>query len=312
MVVLGCAIFLYQHYSHKATYNSKISFMVEGNSGSSGGLSSLLGTFGIKKGGSTSVHKVIEVAKSTKLLSKVLLDTIDTNQLLGNKVINHYSKDKAWLEANPIFKTYRFDAKAKFSKKNSGKALKTMRKLFWKQELGNNFNDIAINNESGIFTLNTRMENENLSYLLNMSIYKNLKYFFELEIFQNQLEATRILKSKADSLKSAGISKSYELARFTDQNYGLLNREDEVRKNILMGEIQAINIAYSEVVKTYELTDFNLKDTQPLFIEIETPYLPLQKDNSSLTHNLLYGIAFGGLLGIMLIIARRLYLDIME
>lgn len=311
-VLIGSSFFLYKHYTHKVTYDSTISFMVEGNGGTSGGLSSLLGSFGIKKGGATNVHRILQVARSTKLISKVLFDSTDTKELLGNRIIEIYSKDKDWLELNPIFKTYRFDANEKLKRTNTGLALKTMKRLFWSQDNGDNFYDISLNSESGIFKLSTRTNLDSLSYLMNLSLYNNVKHFFESEVFQNQLEATKILQEKADSLKSLGTAKVYELAKFNDQNFGLINERDQVRKTVLMGEIQAINLAYSEIVKNYELTDFNLKDSQPLFIEIETPYLPLKRNGSFLLQRLLYGIAIGGFLGVVLIIARRLYLDIME
>lgn len=311
-IALGIGYYLYKHYNHIITYQSEIRFVVEGQRGGGRGLSSLLGSFGIRKGGGASPSKILEVAKSSNIMKLVLLDSIANNQRIGNYLISKFSKHPKFKEDFSEIEGYRFSEYSKPLNRQDASLLKQMQYFFWNKEYENTFCNISFDKDSGIYSLRTKTISDSLSHAINQKIYENLKNFFENKIFEKQLSAAKILKFKADSLKSLMVSKTYQIARFKDQNHGLVSREDKARSFILSGELEAVTSAYSEIIKNYELTDFNLKDLQPLFIEIEPSYLPLSPKRSSFSFMFMYGCIVGSMLGVAFIIGRRIFIDIMK
>jgi len=68
---------------------------------------------------------------------------------------------------------------------------------------------------------------------------------------------------------------------------------------------------YAEVLKNTEVADFSLKNKLPFIQLIDAPLSPIQPTQISLLRKLLIGIFIGGIAGAAIVIARRIWLDIM-
>lgn len=309
--VLG--YFVYKHINFIPTYRAELRFVVEGQGGGGGGLSSILGSFGVKKGGNLNPNKILEIGKSNKLFESIVFKTYAGDTTLADRLVDEYyllnriSKEKEdGLELN--FEHYMLQS---IQDKRTYKKLK---KLVWGMpgKRDEALSIFSFDEEKGIYSLNTRATDEKLSIFLTEEVYKGIKNFFEEEMFENQKKSAEILSSKMDSIDKQKRSKAYELARFEDRNKGLLFSENGVRRKLLNQEIQALNIAYSELLRNYEMTDINLRNWQPLFMKIDSPFSPLPKKSSSLIINMIYGIICGIFIGILIVLFRRIFKDIMN
>lgn len=312
LCLLTSSYFLYKHFTFVPTYNAELRFVVEGQGRSGGGLSSLLGSFGISKSGKVNPYKILEVGRSNKLFENIAFSKYKEDTTFADKILAEYDLINQWSEKNPKFKDFQFTNDT-ISSSIEKKVFKKLRSLVWggpESELV--LSSISLDEEKGIYSLRSFTTDEELSIAMTNKFYQGLKQFFEDEVFENQKKSAQILAAKADSINALRTSKIYELARFEDRNQGLLFKEDVSRQTILSQEIQVLSVAYGEILKNYEMTDINLKDLQPLFMEIDKPFSPLTPSESSLPKNLLLGLVLGGFLGSLCIVIRKIFKDVMK
>lgn len=306
--VLG--FFMYKHYTHVPKYEAELRFVVEGQGGSGGGLSSLLGTFGIKKGGQANPYKILEVGRSSKIFEKVIFERIQ-EATFAERLLREFELLEKWSKINPNYVNFRFSDKTPKTLMEKS-VFKKLKSLVWGGEKTKGLCSFSLNEDNGIYSIRCITPNDELSTGLTNSFYDRIKLFFEDEVFQNQKKSAEILAIKSDSINSLKNQKVYQLARFEDRNIGLISKETSTRKIILKQEIQALAMAYGELIKNYEMTDVNLQDLQPLFMEIDRPYLPIRPSNSSLLRNLVLGLFLGLFFGGSFVVLRKIYNDIMK
>lgn len=307
--------FMYQHYAHITKYEAELRFVVEGQSGGSGGLSSLLGSIGIKKGGKVNPYKVIEVGKSTDLLIDVLSLNSKEGKLIIDILIDEYKLKEKWSESDPKFSELSFSSGIKIDGNElQRKALKRIKKQVWGTETYDESTivNFSLDEDTGVYSIKVNSTDEELSLLLAEGIYDKTKSFFEEEVFINQKRLVDILTIKADSIRILNESKLRQIARLEDSNRGPVNKTSSVSSQILMQETYALTSAYSELVKNKEMTDVNMKDQQPLFMAIDIPFSPLNPHNSSLLTMILKGIFIGGFFATLFILIKKIYRDIMS
>lgn len=315
LVIIICLIttsyFLYEHFTFIPQYRSELRFVVEGQNGVSGGLGGLLGSIGIKRGGAINSYKILEVGKSNVLFNNLIYSKMDGDTIVANKILKEYGLLEQWVESDKKFKEFYFKKEDSAIERLGLKKLKT---IVWGSPKNKSkaLSEFWLDDEKGIYNISTESTSESLSLAITTKLFENIKSFFEDEVFENQKRSAEILAVKADSLKDLRTSKIYQLARFEDRNKGLLLKENETQRAVLTQEIQALSMAYAEILKNYEMTDINLKDLQPLFMEIDRPFSPIQPTSSSLLKNLIKGLLIGAILGILLIVGRKTFKDIMK
>lgn len=314
--ILGVVAFLFQHYTHDITYESKLKFVVEGQSGSGSGLGSLLGSLGMaSKMSKVNPYKVIEVAHGSDLFLKVMGSRASSGELIANEILDTYELPKKWSESNPQFEGFRFDTLAMTYGTDvvNQMAIKGIHKLIWGTEKSrsNALTKINFNEDTGLFYIETVSLSEDLSMDLTETFYKEVKYFFEEEMWQSQIQLAAILKDKADSLQYVRNYKVRELAEFENRNRALVGKQLIAERSILTMEQMAINTAYGEVLKTREMTDINMKDKKPVFVAVDIPFRPLTPETSSFLKNIVLGLVVGAFVAILYIIFRKIYRDAM-
>lgn len=315
VVALAMAIQLYRYTQEVTTYNAEVRFVVEGQQGSGGGLSSLLGSFGIKKGGRVNPYKLLEVGRSSSILRKVLSERNEQGVMLANALIEEYKLDEKWGKSNPKLDGFRYLSEL-YSRPLDTIESKVLRKLQTVVWGNKNSRDRALlkfdlNEDTGIYTINCTSKNEDISLDLAESYYSYIKDFFEEDVFQNQKQLADILDFKADSLNLARDEKILELARFRESNRGRISSQQIAKEKILNQEQLAINAALVEIIKNKEMTDVNLKDMQPLFMAIDYPFVPLPSTSPSLIKSLSVGILLATFFAICLILLNKIYKEIM-
>lgn len=305
------ALFMYKHKRHTNTYPATIRFVVEGQTGG-GSLGSLLGTFGIKKGGKINPFKILEVGRSTVILRKAVLQKDTNGEYLGDLIINELDIIDTENEVDErlvgfTMRDFKLDSEV------SNKILKRIKARIWGgQDTRNSIASLTFDDDAGIFTLRAESISEDLSINLSYSIYELVKEFFESEVFENQSRSTEILKMKMDSLKQQRDVILEQIARTEDNNQNTILSSGNLQLKKLSYDLSATGAAYAEVLKNYEMTDVNLKDQQPLFMVIDTPFKPLPLIESSLILNLMLGGFIGTFLGVFVVVLQKIYRNIMD
>ncbi len=314
LAILFSGFFIYKHFTSEIKYKSELRFVVEGQNGTGGGLGGLLGSIGIRKSGGVSPFKILEVGKSSNILLKVLSAKTSSGEFIGNRIINTYNLTKKWSENNASLKDFQFTQELndrELSDKERIVIRKLMRK-FWSKDEDVALCKFTLDEAKGIYVLNSSTINEDLSFEISTQLFKFIKLFFEDEIFENQKQFSEILTHKADSLRVLRDQKVRQLARFNARNRGLVNDEVSADYTILTQEQLVLNSALAEVIKNKEMADVNLKDIQPLFLEIDRPFKPLPVITSSLIRNAIIGGVIGIMLGSILLIFIKIYQDAMS
>jgi hypothetical protein len=310
--ILCVSGFIYIHYNHIPTYKSELRFVVEGQS-DRGGLGSILGSFGIQKGGKVNPFRVIEVGKSTDLLLRVLSNKGESGDNIANNLLNTYALSKKWEESNSRFSNFWFEELVTTSASEVQRsAIKRLRTKIWGNKKVKPMTELSLNDNTGIYSLSTEAVTEELSLAITNSLYEEIKQFFEEEVFLNQKQLADIITMKADSIKILSESNIMQLAKFEDSNRGFVNNQSMVKKRILLQESMALSATYAEIMKNKEMTDVNLKDMQPLFMAIDTPFSPIVPISSSMVVAIIKGLILGGFFSILLIFIRKIYRDVMS
>lgn len=308
ILLLATAFFLYRHYTTPIAYKTESRFIIEGTGGSSG-LSGFLGQFGVKSGGKFNPYKVVEVAKSKNLFKKVFFTKYNSDFII-NHIIKVYELNKVWGKNNPKWLNFKFTHND-FSKFND------MENLAFMNIFNMTIPDLnksrllyfLYDEEKGVFTIRVDARDADLALNLTKEAYEELRKFFEVETVVTQVQTSAILKAKADSLQALIVRKNYQIADVQDRTLFAVQATPNIKREILSKEIQALTMAYSEIMKSYELADINLRDNKPMFILIDESMPPLPPHMTSLLESIIRGLLFGLFLSAIFISARKLYRD---
>jgi len=315
--IVTTGLFMLKHYSNDLTYGARLKFVVEGQKGNGGGIANLLGTLsGGSKGGKVNPFKMLEVAHGSFLFSKIISTKTKDGSILGNKILEVYNLPEKWSEKNPMYKDFVFDEIGELDNSDilKQKVIKRLHGFVLGAESNraDALTTFKLDDDTGIYTIQSATLTEELSLLLTNSFYKEITYFFEEEVFRDQRQIAEILDAKADSLQTIRNYKIRELARFENRNRGSIGKDLIAERTIINMEQVAINKAYGEIVKNREMTDINRRDQKPLFVAIDIPFQPLAPAGSSLFRNLMLGVIIGAFFSIVFILIRKIYRDIMS
>lgn len=314
-VGLFSVYFIYNHVNHESTYKANLQFLVQGSgSGGGGQLGGLLGQFGINRGGGNNPHKVLTVSKSNKMTKKIFKERIDSI-LVPNYIIKEYEFDKEWKESESDYANYLFSDIDEDLKDIDGRSIfsSLKSKLWGRNRDGENaLLQLSFDDETRVYTVTGKTKTEDLSVTLVYSLFNNLKYFFEQEVFEQQSSTLAVLNAKVDSIKALRDSKIYTLANYRDRNSNLINATSSVNRALLETDIQALSIAYADLIKNKEFADFNLRDSKPFFISIDEPMTPIRPSSSSLLISLIKAGIFGVFFGIIFIVVRKVLKDALD
>ena len=308
-------LMMYFSMTTPTVYKTETRFIIEGQSG---GLGGILGQFGLKGGSSTKAnpYTTLEVAKSKELLKEVLFSKVpESKELIINTIINSYELDKKWAKKKPEFLGFRFKSdnldgyteaqrKAyisilgmlKGSEKSPEKALLT----------------IDLDDESGIFTMNTKTTDEKLSLAIADFTYNRIKYFFEERALESLKSTKELLKFKVDSIQARISGRTFSAARFEDRNRNLISATKASEKSIMTRDITILTVALGEAIKSYEYADYAYRDAKPLFLKIDASLSPLEPVHVSKLMTILKALIIGGLLASIFILMRKIYRNAMQ
>jgi len=308
--------FVYKAISTPVTYTAELTFMVNEDGGGGGGVSAILGQFGIGGGrrGKNNLDKILELAKSRHIIQQLMFDSISIDgqvNIVANHIIDLYNYHEVWEEDTTGLKQFLFNKKERFSR-TENKVIKTLYKRIIGFSKTAGLVSTGFSEDTGIMTFSSNTVSEDLSIELCKLIYVKLSTFYINTTIEKQQQTFDVMQQKVDSIKNAMKRTEYELANFKDTNAGLYTTKARMREVQLQRNIRILNEMYGVSLKNFEIADFSLKNKTPFIQLIDEPIAPINPKQESILKNLLLGIFLGTFLAIIYVVGKKIYQDIIE
>jgi uncharacterized protein involved in exopolysaccharide biosynthesis len=323
LVLIPIPFVLYMLYSAMTTppvYPATLTFMVnEDEGGGIGGVGAILGSFGFGggAGGKHNLDKILELARSRKIIQQVIFEKIEidgTKDYMANHLISVYDLHEEWAESlNEELHGFLFkrDQAQQFNK-TENTALKSLYGIIVGSENREGFLKTGYSEETAIMSLSTRTQSESLSISLTETLYDKLSTYYVEKSIEKQQLTFDIVKAKVDSIKLLLDGKEYALAHFKDSNRGLYTSKTKLKELQLTRDVTVFGLLYGEALKNLEIADFSLKTKTPFVQLIDTPIPPLKAVRKSKLKAIVLGGIIGGFLAVLIVLGRKIYRDAME
>lgn len=265
----------------------------------SGGISAIAGLAGINlnnnQGTIIPLQLYSEIVKSTPFLFELinsplyfpsLGDSISYDQYLINQQYSTLSKVKKYTINIPrTIKKAIFPSKGKVSlgHSNDSQFLDLSFEETQRIKILNGSIDVAIDEESGMVTVNSKMPEPAVSAQMTRLVKQRL----EQEVIQKKIAQQSLkveyLEQRYLETKQGFVSAQLTLARFNDSNQNLSS--DMARTEVTMLEDE-YNLAYSlykEIAQQLETAKIELKNETPIFSTIEPVSVPVVRHSPKRT-----------------------------
>ena len=316
--VIGITFALFE----KPAYKAILTFAMEEDKGSGGGLSGALGlasSFGIDLGGSGggafAASNLTELMKSRLLVEKVLLKPIVINGKiisLAEYYIQLNDLRKSW-EEKPALKSINFlpnSNRSNFTRQQDSILKKIHKSLIDPKKLSILQKDKKVT----ILSIEVTSEDEVFSKIFCENIAKETSEFYieskskkaklNVSILQRQVDSIR------NSLDFAISGAASELDNVYNLNPAFNIKGAPSRKKQI--DITSNTAIFSNLVVQLELAKIALRKETPLIQVIDQPILPLQMEKFGKTKFSIIGGFIAGLLAIFYFIFSRLFKNIMN
>ena len=282
------------------TYSAKLSFILNDDSNSQvSNLSGLLGQLGLPiPTGKYNVDKLLEIAKSRKLLTATLFKkkTINgQNDYLANHFLSIYGLPEKWAKNNPELKSFAFlSGQVDSFNLRESFALKSLHTII----MGSPENRVSalFSTDYGrtdyIMSFTTTTLTEELSLAFTNEIYDQVEDFFAQESEKGS-ELYGLILQKRDSLLQAINSATYEVALEKDRSFGNFRNTNSITIATLETRLAGLEAAYREIEKNLSNAELALKSNTPLIRLLDRPLPPLQKNSPNYFRVFIFASAFG-------------------
>jgi hypothetical protein len=314
--IVGAALGLAYSFSKKPIYTATLSFALEDEKGSGGGLGSALGlasSLGLDLGGSGggsifTGSNLTELFKSRLMVEQTLLTPVTVN----GKVISlaeMYIENNRWRDNwndNPKFKNIHFlpNTKRKYFTRIHDSIMGVMYASLSKDALNVAQKDKKI----AIISMDVVSTNELFSKYFCEALAKQVGKFYVDTKSKKARMNMAILEKQRDSIRRELNGAITGVAVANDNTFGLnpamnVRRAPSARRQV---DVQANTAILTELVKQSELAKVTLRKETPLIQVIDRPILPLPKERFGKGKGLVIGGFLAGFLTVLFLIVKRL------
>jgi hypothetical protein len=322
--LLGGGIGLTYAWFTKPTYEAVVTFALEDDKGSGGGLSGALGLasslgldLGTNAGGAFSGANLIELMKSRKMVQKALLSTIeigDTIMTLGDQLLE-MSKMKSKLVEKGIWKGKQFYIVNAETNQLNLQQDSVMQILHEKVTGSGGLLTVAQKDKKiSIISVEVNSNHELFSKAFAETIVKEVSDFYIETKSKKAKTNVAILQKQADSIRNELNQAITGVAVSSDNTYNLnpalnVNRVPSTKKQV---DVQANTAILTQLVTNLEMAKVTLLRETPLIQLIDRPTLPLKKEKPGMLKFLILGGLLAGFLAIVFLIIHRVGKQIMQ
>ncbi len=315
--LLGATIGVLYALFQKPTYKAVLTFALEEDKGSGGGLSGAMGlasSFGIdlgsSGGGAFAGSNLMELMKSRLLVEKTLLNAVLVNGKtisLAEYYIQINELREKWSE-KPALKNVQFLP-------NADRTNFTLQQDSILQTIFKSLTDLKSltisqkDKKISITNIEVISESEKFAKVFCENLAKETSEFYiETKSKKSRLNV-EILQKQTDSIREALNSAITGVASASDNVYNLnsalmVKRAPSTKKQV---DVQANTAILTQLVAQLELSKVTLRKETPLIQVIDRPILPLEKDKVSKLKSLILGGFLAGLLTVLYLVFLSLY-----
>ncbi len=317
-ILLLCSYNLYKWYKTETIYNAELTFTLNDGDSGSGGVSSLLGNFGLggMTGGGGNLLLIGELVRSRLIIRDVLFHKVkvkNRNDYLANYLIDAYELQEKWRENSNNEKLWDYH----FANDNI-ESFELYEKSIFKQLF-----NLIVNNKRGILKIeldefskvikiNAKSKSSMLAYEIANQTFNALSKYYIRKTIEKQEYTYKISKHRLDSLSQLLLEAEYALAKFKESHRNLQLETHYLKQQRLDRTVTRLSIIQSEAARNVEVSKFALNEATPFVQIIDRPLYPLRATSASLVDAIIFGVAVGLFLGIVFLCLRKLYRDIMS
>ncbi len=309
--IIGGALGLLYAYKSETKYKASVSFILSGNSQSSGlyGLASQFG-LNLSSGGEDvfSGDNIITLMSSRKMVQAALLKKPPESQnSLLNLITGQLKLNAGW---NTLERT-----KGAFPFPDDTAKMTLIQDSLFRAVYGivrDNYLMVSkLDEEQNIYVVTTTSTNETFSYYLTTYLVNATSAFYIDTKTSSAKQSLSMLQHEADSLRRLLGGAITSSAAETDKTFNLNPAYQIKRSPAEQSQARAsvVGTAYGEVVKNLVIAKITLQKEIPLYQIIDEPQLPLISERPGKLTSLIFGGFLGGLLVISFLIGRKILLS---
>jgi hypothetical protein len=320
--VVGGAIGLTYALIKKPIYKAELSFALEDDKSSSGGLGAAMGLasqFGIdlgssNAGGAFSGDNLIELMKSRSMVENTLLTPViikGKEQTLAELYISFNKLREKW-DNKPELKDIRFLPgvdRANFTLKQD-----SILGVFYRDITKSNLSVDKIDKKLSIITVKVSSENELFSKCFVEVLTKNVSDFYIETKTKKSVRNVNILQHQTDSVRRelnaalTGAASSADVNPNPNPSLQIL-RVPSQRRQV---DVQANQAILTQLVANLEISKVSLRKETPLIQTIDKPILPLEKEKVGMLKGVILGGFIVAFLAILFLLLRKLLRNLLE
>ncbi len=317
-ILLAVAWQVYSYVTYESTYTARMTFSVdEEEGGSVPGITGILGQFGLGSARPSryNLDKILALCKSRRVVEQTLFVEAEVNgkkDFLANHLIRIYKNgDKE--EADTSYQLFTHNKIDSFGRFENEMLMGLYGLIIGPPDdpkealLTANYNE-----DTNIMSIEMKTSDESLSIALTESLFQELSDYYIEKAVEKQVQTLTIIEAKRDSVLGVLKDTEYRLAQFVDANQGLMRKTDQLAELRLRREVLALSAMYEEVLKNTEVADFSLKNKLPFIQVIDAPLSPIPPSQVSLPRKIAIGIIFGGIIGGVFVVGRRILRDVLN
>lgn len=320
VVLIGAGLGLTYSLMNKPSYIGELTFVVEESKSSGlGSYAGIANQLGIDLGGGGNGmgvftgENIIEFLKSRLMIQKVLLSPVIVNQksiTLADYYIDIYNLRPRWAKERPELKDIHFPVNS--DRKNftlhqdsilmdmQEKIVKTSLRVT-KPDLKLSFISVKVTSPTEIFS----------KVFVETLVRVAADFYIETKTKRSKVNMDK-LQATADSLGKLLNRKTYALAETQDLNVNPIRQVAGVSTELQARDKLMLQTMYGEVVKNLEISKITMMQETPIIQIVDTPILPLKKKRVGKMMGMIGGGALFGFLIVMMLVARKLYRDILN
>ncbi|GAA3948275.1 lipopolysaccharide biosynthesis protein [Chitinophaga oryziterrae] len=309
---------LWLGFNSKPQYIGSLTFVLEESKSSPlGTYAGLASQFGIDLGGGGNGigvftgDNIIEFLKSRLMVEKTLLSPITRD---GKKItlVDWYIKatkmDESWSE-KPSLKGLHYPVGQKRSdfSLQQDSVLNEIQSALVKRDLEVGKPDKKL---SFISVQCTTPDEVFSKAFIELLVNEATDFYINTKTKRSKVNVDK-LQAVADSIELLLNRKTYSLAAAQDINQNPARQIASAGTEVQSRDKLVLQTMYGEVIKNLELSKMAMAQETPVVQIIDTPILPLKKKKLSKLVGLIVGGFLGGLTAVIVLIVRRLYLDLL-
>jgi hypothetical protein len=328
IAILAFMLGYYMYRSKKsipAEYAAYLSFSINENSGADqsflqqvlgGGISLNMIDADMGLGsGNNGMAMLQELMKTRKTMELVLFKKVTLPDISGklkdDYFIHHFVelngiRAKWKKEKNPLADVYfTHDSIPAFSREQNS-ILGLIHYSIIKKQLSDNLS------KAGILTLKFKSVNEQLSFNFLRVFYDELNSYYTSKSIEKQQRIYKAAVARRDSLeKEMDLAEKDYISYLNTHNLAAMGQHaEEIEIQYLGRKLSGEMEAYFMAIRNVETAKIALEQHTPLLQAIDKPMYPLGRDVPNAFMALVMGVAIGSFLGIILVLGRKAYIDI--